>query len=588
MRARMGADARARRVVDQQRAAADQAPVAVEMAGVQVAAAVRHAVVLREHGAAHVLGERPRRGLPEHDRDHRLPEARPQLAGVGVGGDQHALGGDRARGRADAPGAAGVGDAGRRRAAMDARAGALRRAGEAAGERQRINMAALRMPPAAVVADAAEDRRERLAVEELGRRAAPLPLLDAAAGQRDAARPVRRLDPTGLHRVAVDLQAAHQVEQELRAVAHQRDQLLARLGADQADHAVGVVAAERRDDQAVVASRGAPARLLRLQHHRVDARLGQVQRRGKAGEAATDDRHVGAPLAFERRAVGRRRRGRRPERVGHPLACVHRRQLSLLSFGMANGIDGIDHLVVLVRDLDRARDSYQRLGFRTTPRGTHSAHMGTGNYLMMLERDYIELLGVMAPTPNNAEWRTRLDGEGEGLAAMALATDDHMAAHASLAARGLSPLPPLEFSRPVEIDGQMRDAAFAVIRLPTGRTPLGLFVCGHKTRELVWRKEWQSHPNTATRIVSITLPEQGRAQWARALPLSNSGRLGEIAVGRHKILLSGNPRITFGDADFAAASRALSRGGVPHTIADGTAIVAPAHAHGVEIAFTRS
>src|ERR1041385_18666 len=80
---------------------------------------------------------------------------------------------------------------------------------------------------------------------------------------------------------------------------------------------------------------------------------------------------------------------------------------------MPQGIDGIDHLVILVKDLDASRERYARLGFAATPRGTHSAHMGTGNYLFILERDYIELLGVLQPTPNNADWRAKLE-RGEG------------------------------------------------------------------------------------------------------------------------------------------------------------------------------
>ena len=39
---------------------------------------------------------------------------------------------------------------------------------------------------------------------------------------------------------------------------------------------------------------------------------------------------------------------------------------------------GIDHAVVMVKDLDKAAENYKRLGFTVSPRGTHSAHMGIG------------------------------------------------------------------------------------------------------------------------------------------------------------------------------------------------------------------
>jgi len=62
---------------------------------------------------------------------------------------------------------------------------------------------------------------------------------------------------------------------------------------------------------------------------------------------------------------------------------------------------GIDHAVIMVRDLDKAAANWKQLGFTVSPRGTHSAHMGSGNYTIMLDPDYIELLGVLTPTEHN-------------------------------------------------------------------------------------------------------------------------------------------------------------------------------------------
>ena len=58
-------------------------------------------------------------------------------------------------------------------------------------------------------------------------------------------------------------------------------------------------------------------------------------------------------------------------------------------------IAGIDHAVVAVKDLDAAAANWKQLGFTISPRGTHSAHIGTGNYTIMLGEDYMELLGVL-------------------------------------------------------------------------------------------------------------------------------------------------------------------------------------------------
>ena len=57
---------------------------------------------------------------------------------------------------------------------------------------------------------------------------------------------------------------------------------------------------------------------------------------------------------------------------------------------------GLDHIVVVVRDLDAAAQRWRKLGFTLSPRGLHSAHMGTANHTLMLGDDYLELMGVVA------------------------------------------------------------------------------------------------------------------------------------------------------------------------------------------------
>ena len=61
---------------------------------------------------------------------------------------------------------------------------------------------------------------------------------------------------------------------------------------------------------------------------------------------------------------------------------------------MRNGIAGIDHVIVGVRDLDRARMGWTRLGFTLSPRGRHIGQ-GTANYCIMFASDFLELLGIV-------------------------------------------------------------------------------------------------------------------------------------------------------------------------------------------------
>ncbi len=102
-------------------------------------------------------------------------------------------------------------------------------------------------------------------------------------------------------------------------------------------------------------------------------------------------------------------------------------------------LTALDHIVVAVRDLTTAHRAYARLlGRASTWRGEHPA-LGTENALFRLANTYLELL---APAEGAGQWlRERLDAEGEGLFAMAFATDDADAFRAHAEARGLRPGP---------------------------------------------------------------------------------------------------------------------------------------------------
>jgi catechol 2,3-dioxygenase-like lactoylglutathione lyase family enzyme len=166
---------------------------------------------------------------------------------------------------------------------------------------------------------------------------------------------------------------------------------------------------------------------------------------------------------------------------------------------------GLDHVVVAVRDLDAAAAAWQAVGFTLSPRGTHSAHMGSGNYTIMLGEDYIELLGVLAPTEHNAPMRTFLQ-EREGLDRAAFTTDDAKAGVAELRAKGIEAIGPVSFGRPVSMPGGgQAEARFEVFRWPAEMRPggLGIFACQHLTRQNVWIPALQGHANAATRLIRI-------------------------------------------------------------------------------------
>ncbi|MBV9562109.1 MAG: VOC family protein [Bradyrhizobium sp.] len=174
-------------------------------------------------------------------------------------------------------------------------------------------------------------------------------------------------------------------------------------------------------------------------------------------------------------------------------------------------IIGIDHAVVMVRELAKAAENWRRLGFTISPRGTHSAHMGTGNVTIMLDPDYIELLGVLHATELNTPARAFLERR-EGIERIAFTAVDAAQGAEEIRARGLVPIGPTEFERPVTMpDGRLAAARFRTFQWPVQEAPGGtrIFACQHKTRETVWIAELMRHANGARRLkqVLITSPE---------------------------------------------------------------------------------
>ena len=146
--------------------------------------------------------------------------------------------------------------------------------------------------------------------------------------------------------------------------------------------------------------------------------------------------------------------------------------------------------MIAVRDLDQAATDFRALGFTLTPRGRHS--VGSENHCIMLASTYIELLAAPVPHPWLDYYRKFLE-HGDGLAAIALSTDDADSAYRELPGAKK----PMDLSRPV--DGGM--ARFRLVQIENA-----LFVCQHLTRELVWRPEWQRHPNGASELLEIATP----------------------------------------------------------------------------------
>ncbi len=281
---------------------------------------------------------------------------------------------------------------------------------------------------------------------------------------------------------------------------------------------------------------------------------------------------------------------------------------------MTGAITGIDHCVILVRDLDAARERIAALGFTLTPRGVHSDHMGTANHCIMLRRAYFEVLAVLKPTAFNERWRGRLAAR-EGLDAVPVASADVDAARAELVARGLALPDPIDFSRPVDLPEGPSEAAFRIVLLAESQTPgATMFVCQHLTREVVWRPDCLDHANGAQGVRGVTAVHERPAEVAPAYEKifgaaavtarRDATRIdtgaGEIAFLTPAGYAERFPGVAADPAavppylaalsidveDRAATASCLRERGVPHSVlAGGSLCVAPAEACGTLFEF---
>jgi catechol 2,3-dioxygenase-like lactoylglutathione lyase family enzyme len=275
------------------------------------------------------------------------------------------------------------------------------------------------------------------------------------------------------------------------------------------------------------------------------------------------------------------------------------------------GITGIDHAVIVVRDLADAQAKYTRLGFRPTPKGHHTK-LDTVNHCIMLERDYFEVLAVDKAGPYNEDQRVMLK-DREGLWALALQTDDARAAHGRLKAAGFQPTEPVDFARPVELPGRTTEARFTVFYFEMDAVPgLRLFLCQHYTRDVVWRPDYLGQANAATSLSHVTLaaddPDAAAKSYGRVFGTTPEPITGGFSVpaGQATIRVlsafqaanefAGDPVLFYkrpvplalglAVSDKRATRAALSSRGVPFVeSAQGGLRVASTHANGVVLDF---
>ena len=279
----------------------------------------------------------------------------------------------------------------------------------------------------------------------------------------------------------------------------------------------------------------------------------------------------------------------------------------------AQGINGIDHLVIAVHDLDKARDAYQRMGFTVTPRGRHTELKSINHTVMFGADDYVELLALEEPHPVTAWYGDFLKAR-EGIAGVALKTGDARAAQRLLAGAGFPAWEAVDFGRPVALPEGTRDARFTITTLGDAQAFGGrVFLCQHHTRDVVWRPEYVRHDNTATGLAALVVaaddPDGVADGYARLFgtAVEEQGPVRLVPTGDTPIVVAAPQALHWGwtsdpiltaprpflagfvvrVADLDRAQQSLQKSKFPTVVGNGVLRVSSASACGALLAFAK-
>ncbi|MDH3234829.1 MAG: VOC family protein [Alphaproteobacteria bacterium] len=222
---------------------------------------------------------------------------------------------------------------------------------------------------------------------------------------------------------------------------------------------------------------------------------------------------------------------------------------------------GIDHIVHCVRDLDVAIARMEALGFTLTPRALHP--FGTGNALVQLQGNFIELLTIVDPAKISgagaggfsfgAFCRDALDRR-EGMAMLVFESRDAETDHGDFEAAGLATYPVFDFARKAKLpDGTEAEVAFSLAFVTHDDMPqAAFFTCQQHAPEYFWKPEYQSHANGAHAIAEIVMIAERPADWRGLFeglqgPGSVSDKEGGLVVRTNRGQVT-----VLGEAGFAA------------------------------------
>ena len=194
----------------------------------------------------------------------------------------------------------------------------------------------------------------------------------------------------------------------------------------------------------------------------------------------------------------------------------------------------LDHIGVGVRDLDRGREAYARLGFALTPRSVHRGSLtpggpvvawGSANHCAMFDEGYLEIIG---PSPPDATGSIRdMVERYEGAHIVAIGCEDSQKIYEAFSVLGLPVQPPrlLERDAPYGVAGdETRPASFRNAMFDPAVFDEGwLFYIQHLTPDVLWQPHQLAQPNGVVALREIYFCAPGaEAVAAKFAPMLRS------------------------------------------------------------------
>ena len=175
---------------------------------------------------------------------------------------------------------------------------------------------------------------------------------------------------------------------------------------------------------------------------------------------------------------------------------------------------GIDHLVMVVNDLEAARVVYRQLGLTTTPRALHP--FGTENFLVQMQGNFLEVVGVadasIIPPHGDgifsfARANANFLARRMGMSSLAFQSADARADRNDFLAAGLNAYENVDFSRKAVLpDGAVASVAFSLAFVTDPAMPEAtFFTCQQHAPEHFWKPEYQVHANGAQQVDEVIM-----------------------------------------------------------------------------------